>query len=214
MSRELKRFDDALRQVGIQGVTDLVERWVRRSTKFRAASLPWATEYHSVGGDLTWQARYGAGQFQIDGVPSAAQLRFLWDDWGERVLGEGTFEGLAAQARELVRRGGPFGGPMPQGALRWIDSGPLSRCARKLGEIRVEKTTPGVVAAMRVFPDGRFTFQLITAGSPTKDLMAQLKDGDPVSLAIGGARIPWCFADCSPILGYIHAPPYELLLTC
>ena len=213
MSRELKRFDDALRQVGIQGVTDLVERWVRRSTTFRAAILPWASQYQPVDGDFrTWRVRYGAGQFQIDGVPSEARLRFLWDDWGERVLGEGTFEELAARARELVRRGGPFGGPMPQGALRWIDSGPVSRCARKLGEIRVETTTPGVVTAMRVFPDGRFTFQLVTPGALPEELMTQLKQDDPVSLAIGGARIPWCFADCSPILGYIHAPPYELLL--
>jgi len=214
MSRELKRFDGVLRRGGIQGVDDLVERWVRRSRKFRAATLPWSTQVQPGGGDFrTWRVRHGEGQFQIDGVPGEGRLRFLWDDWGERVLGEGTFEELAAKARELVRRGGPFGGPLQEGEVQWIDSGPLSRCARKRGEIRIDRTTPGVVTAIRVCPDGRFTFQLLTPDEPNlEELMSKLRKEDPVSLAIGGGRIPWCFADCTPIVGYVHAPPYELLL--
>ena len=59
MSGHRERFDEALTQIGIQGVTGLVERWADFSRQFRTATLDWDSQMLTYEGDLqTWTAKH------------------------------------------------------------------------------------------------------------------------------------------------------------
>jgi hypothetical protein len=204
MSGHQERFDEALNKIGILGVTDLVERWTEHSRQFRTATLEWDSWLLSFESDLrTWKARHGADHFRIDGLHDDARLYYVWHEWGERALGDGPVDRLMVMARELIRRGGPFGGPTPVEGIR---------AAHKTSEVRLERALHGVFALSRVDHDGRFAFRLVNRVEQRDQALPGVNQAEPLTLAIAGIRVPWCFADCSPILGYIHAPPHELLL--
>ena len=213
MSGHRERFDEALTQIGIQGVTGLVERWADFSRQFRTATLDWDSQMLTYESDLqTWTAKHGPGHFRIDGLPNDSRLYYVWQGWGERALGDGTADVLMTMARDLIRLGGPFGGPTPT-----VDMPPLStelriRHARKKSEVRLERSLPGVFSLARVDHDGKFALRLLGRVNQGEPLIPEVLKAEPLTLAIAGTRIPWCFTDCFPIVGYIHAPPHELLL--
>lgn len=213
MSGTLEQFAEVLTGIGIRGVPGLLEQWAERSQQFRAATLAWDAWVQSDDGKYRrWIAKYGPGQFRIDGTVSEAELRFTWQDWGDRVLGEGTAEDLFLRARALVRQGGPFGGPEVPARSGPLVAEKLIQHATPTGEIRIETSLPGFITVSKVRPDGSFVFELVNQGDRPAEIIQTVKRAEPVTLAIAGARLRWCFADCRPILGYVHAPPYELLL--
>lgn len=213
MSGHRARFDEALNKIGILGVTDLVERWTDHSRQFRTATLEWDSWLLSFESDLrTWTAKHGADHFRIDGLYDDARLYYVWQDWGERALGDGSVDSLMNLARDLIRQGGPFGGPTPIDGMKMSKTEWRIRAAHKTSEVRIERALHGLFALSRVDHDGKFAFRLVNRVEQRAQALPGVQQAEPLTLAIAGVRVPWCFADCSPILGYIHAPPHELLL--
>ena len=106
MSGHRERFDEALTQIGIQGVTGLVERWADFSRQFRTATLDWDSQMLTYESDLqTWTAKHGPGHFRIDGLPNDSRLYYVWQGWGERALGDGTADVSMTKGGDIIALG-------------------------------------------------------------------------------------------------------------
>ncbi len=217
MQDEQEIIDAALRRMAIHsgGTRELVERWTRRVGMFRAATLEWKVGPSRPDGATSWTAEHGGHHFRIDATQDVGQLYFCWAELGERPLGDGTVKVLMARARDLVRLGGPFGGPPsgPTTAAPRNESMPQSRGSSARGETRLEALQLGLsLLLLHIRPEGALAFRLITHSAQAQGEASRMAEADPITLAIHGARVPWQFADCLPLFGFVQAPPYELLL--
>lgn len=216
MTDDKKKLQAAFERLGIQeSPATLVERWVARRRELRATTLLWDRHELSPGSEFgSWHARHGKNLFRIDGHERDARLHYFWHGQGERVLGEGTLAELSALALTLVRRGGPFGGPPPDGEQileRRVGEGErVFLC--KNGELRLRKIQATLFVGHFLWPDGRFAFRLPSTAEAIKAAGKELMRAAPLTLAISGARVPWHHVDTLPWLGTIHAAPYELML--
>lgn len=217
MTDDEKNLQAAFEWLGIQdSPATLVERWVARRRELRATTLLWDRRELSPGRELgSWYARHGKNQFRIDGLERDARLHYFWHGQGERVLGEGTLAELSDLALTLVRRGGPFGGPPPDGEQileRRVGEGErMFLC--KDGELRLRKVQAALFVGHFLWPDGRFAFRLPSTAEAIKAAGKELMRAVPLTLAISGARVPWHHVDTLPWLGTIHAAPYDLMLS-
>ena len=216
MQDEQEIIDAALRRMAIHsgGTRELVERWMRRAGMFRAAILEWKEGSSRPDGATSWTAEHSGHHFRIDATQDVGRLYFCWAELGERPLGDGTVEALMARARDLVRLGGPFGGPPsgPATAAQRNEFMPQSRGSGARGETRLEMLQLGLSLLLHIRPEGVLAFRLITHTAQAQAEASRLAEADPITLAIHGARVPWQFADCLPLFGFVQAPPYELLL--
>ena len=216
MQDEQEKVDAALRRMAIHsgGTRELVERWMRRAGVFRAATLEWKVGPSRPDGATSWTAEHGGHHFRIDATQDVGRLYLCWAELGERPLGDGTVKALMARARDLVRLGGPFGG-LPSGpatAAPRIEFMPQSRGSGARGETRLEMLQLGLSLLLHIRPEGVLAFRLITHSAQAQAEASRMAEADPITLAIHGARVPWQFADCLPLFGFVQAPPYELLL--
>jgi hypothetical protein len=216
MQDEQEKVDAALRRMAIHsgGTRELVERWMRRAGVFRAATLEWNVGPSRPDGATSWTAEHGGHHFRIDATQDVGRLYFCSAELGERPLGDGTVEALRARARDLVRLGGPFGG-LPSGpatAAPRIEFMPQSRGSGARGETRLEMLQLGLSLLLHIRPEGALAFRLITHSAQAQAEASRMVEADPITLAIHGTRVPWQFADCLPLFGFVQAPPYELLL--
>ena len=216
MQDEQEIIDAALRRMAIHsgGTRELVERWMRRAGVFRAATLEWKVGPSRADGATSWTAEHGGHHFRIDATQDVGRLYLCWAELGERPLGDGTVKALMARARDLVRLGGPFGG-LPSGpatAAPRIEFMPQSRGSGARGETRLEVLQLGLSLLLHIRPEGALVFRLITHSAQVQAEASRMAEADPITLAIHGARVPWQFADCLPLFGFVQAPPYELLL--
>lgn len=216
MQDEQEKVDAALRRMAIHsgGTRELVERWTRRAGMFRAATLEWKVGPSRPDGATSWAAEHGGHHFRIDATQDVGRLYFCSAELGERPLGDGTVEALRARARDLVRLGGPFGGLSsgPATAAPRIEFMPQSRGSGARGETRLEMLQLGLSLLLHIRPEGALVFRLITHSAQVQTEGTRMAEADPITLAIHGARVPWQFADCLPLFGFVQAPPYELLL--
>lgn len=196
---------------GIRGV-------VRRFREHRAAlqelALRWRSEPQTKGGPPVEFAEHPCGLFLLEVMESGTgRLVHSWPGWGRRTLGTGSPEQLRSDALHILRGGGPFGGPMiaragdhivqvrqPQGGMRQtLSDGSEARIlllARK-------------VLTVRIWPNGQFAQLTVVK---TADEASKLIEDDAEHLSLGSTRVPWLFTEMHPVIGTIHADPYDLLL--
>lgn len=200
-----------------EGLHALVERWRQHTRARAAASLIW--EYQD--GPLfppRHQAAHDHGIFIVDAMNDGDEwvLKHEWPGWGWRELGGGTVPGLKKRALQLMRDGGPFGGP----AHIFRGAGPTTRSpvsgmlryASPDGELRTGTFLPGLSVLLHVRLDGTFALrQLAPAdlGEPAKLATAL---GPVESLVLAQARTPWTFTETWPLLGLIRATAFDVLL--
>lgn len=196
------------------GVRGVVRRFHERTAALQELALRWHPEPPTPGVPLVESALHPDGQFLLEvGVTGIGKLVHVWPGWGRRTIGTGNPDHLRSEATRLLRRGGPFGGPTiaraserivqvqdPRGGMRqpMID-GSESR-VRTLGQ----KTL-----IVRIWSDGKFAQAQLISGQPDPGKMI---DDDAEYLSFGSARTPWTFTDVNPLVGTIHADPYDLLL--
>lgn len=216
MPDEQEIVDAALRRMAIHsgGTRELVNRWTQRASAFRSATLEWEVGPSRPDGATSWTAEHGGQHFRIEATQDVGHLYSCWAELGERLLGDGTVEALMARARDLVRLGGPFGGPPsgPAAAAPRNEFMPQSCGSGARGETRLEVLQHGLSLLLHIRPEGALAFRLITHSAQAQAEASRMAEADPITLAIRGARVPWQFADCLPLFGFVQAPPYELLL--
>ena len=199
------------------GLRGLVNRWRGRAARISGVTLTW--EYHEGG---IFPARHQApadhGIFVLDpiGTHDDWVLKFEWREWGWRALEQGRERELKAKALQILRSGGPFGGPgdiFPRRSPTkpWPPSG-MVRHAAPAGELRVGELVPGVGALLHVALDGTFAQQVLDAqglAHDPADLVGKL--GPVEALVLAGERVPWIFTDVWPLLGRIQVSAFDLL---
>ena len=199
------------------GVHGLVSRWRERAARLAGETLTW--EYQEAG---LFPARHQApadhGIFVLDpdGTHGDWVLKFEWREWGWRALDQGGVRELKEKALQILRSGGPFGGPSDIFRNRsptrpWPPSG-MVRHAAPAGELRVGELVPGVGALLHVAVDGTFAQRALDAQGLTHD-PAELarKLGEVETLVLAGERVPWIFTDVWPLLGRIKVSAFDLL---
>lgn len=216
MPDEQEIVDAALRRMAIHsgGTRELVDRWARRAGVFRSATLEWKVGPSRPDGATSWTAAHGGHHFRIEATRDVGRLYFCWAELGDLPLGDGTVEALMIRARDLVRLGGPFGGPPsgPATAGPRNEFMPPSHGSGARGETRLEVLQLGLSLLLHIRPEGALVFRLITHSAQAQAEASRMAEADPITLAIRGAPVPWQFADCLPLFGFVQAPPYELLL--
>ena len=199
------------------GLRGLVNRWRGRAARIAGVTLTW--EYQEGG---IFPARHQApadhGIFVLDpiGTHDDWVLKFEWREWGWRALEQGRERELKAKALQILRSGGPFGGPgdiFPRRSPTkpWPPSG-MVRHAAPAGELRVGELVPGVGALLHVALDGTFAQQVLDAqglAHDPADLVGKL--GPVEALVLAGERVPWIFTDVWPLLGRIQVSAFDFL---
>jgi hypothetical protein len=196
------------------GVRGIVRRFRERAVGLQELTLRWQPDPPPAGVAGGQTATHPGGIFYLEvGGTGIGKLVHMWPGRGRRTFGTGNPEHLRSEALRILRRGGPFGGPTvaragehvvqvhePQGGTRQPQSDG--------SEIRALLLEPHVLA-MRIWPDGKFAQLPMAAGKndPTK-----LLEDDAEYLSFGSTRTLWMFADAHPIVGTMHAEPYDLLL--
>jgi hypothetical protein len=151
----ISEIEGRLATYGIQGgVHALVERWRAHVVAVERAALTWERQF-DPGLPPRQQASHGFGIFTLDAteVPDEWLLRHEWPGWGWREYGHGTARDLKSRALQLVRAGGPFGGP----ASIFRSAGPTLPCAASGmlrhaspdGELRTGTFLPGLSVCSR-----------------------------------------------------------------
>lgn len=199
------------------GLHALVERWQQHTQACAAASLIW--EYQD--GPLfppRHQAAHDHGIFIVDATNYGDEwvLKHEWPGWGWRELGGGTVPGLKKRALQLMREGGPFGGPAhifraADPTTRSPVSGML-RHASPDGELRTGTFLPGLSVLLHVRLDGTFALRQLDPadlGEPAKLATAL---GPVESMVLAQGRVPWTFTESWPLLGLIRATAFDVLL--
>ena len=203
---------------GIQGgVHALVLRWREHVLALEHASLRW--EHHfDPGFPERQQASHDLGIFTLDATDIEGEwlLRHEWPGWGWREYGYGDAHKLKSRALELVRAGGPYGGP--EHIFRRASptaKSPTSNMLRHAlpgGELRIGDLAPGVGVVLQVRLDGTFASRTLTLedrASNLSELAAAL--GPAESSVSGQRRVPWVFANVWPLLGVIRTSTLDLL---
>ena len=210
-----ERVDEHLVGMGYgAGVRGVVRRYRERVAALQELTLRWAPDPPQPSAPPAESAIHPGGVFLLEnGGAATGQLSHVWLGWGRRVIESGDPEHLRLLALRILRRGGPFGGPTnarkgeqivqvrdPQAGMRQ----PISD-GSELRAIVLEQGMLGV----RIWPSGKFA-QLPVAKS--SDLFSKVIEDDSEHLSFGSTRTPWTFTDLHPLVGTIHAAPYELLL--
>jgi len=65
------------------------------------------------------------------------------------------------------------------------------------------------VLTVRIWPNGQFAQLTVVK---TADEASKLIEDDAEHLSLGSTRVPWLFTEMHPVIGAIHADPYDLLL--
>jgi hypothetical protein len=199
------------------GVHGLVSRWRGRAARLAGETLTW--EYQEAGlFPERHQAPADQGIFVLDQDRRHGDwvLKFEWREWGWRALDQGGVRELKEKALQILRSGGPFGGPSDIFRHRsptrpWPPSG-MVRHAAPAGELRVGELVPGVGALLHVALDGTFAQRALDAqGLPHDPAELAGKLGEVEALALAGGRVPWIFTDVWPLLGRIKASAFDLL---
>jgi len=196
------------------GLHALVERWRQHTRARAAASLIWEYQDDPLF-PPRHQAAHDHGIFIVDPTNDGDDwvLKHEWPGWGWRELGGGTVPGLKERALQLMRDGGPFGGP----AHIFRGAGPTTRSpasgmlrhASPDGELRTGTFLPGLSVILHVRLDGTFALRQLDPadlGEPAKTL------GPVESLALAQGRAPWTFIELWPLLGLIRAAVFDVLL--
>lgn len=201
------------------GVHALVERWRAHVVAVERVALSWERQF-DPGLPPRQQASHGVGIFTLDAtemVPDEWLLRHEWPGWGWREYGHGTARYLKSRALQLVRAGGPFGGP----AFIFRSAGPTQRSAANgmlrhaspIGELRTGDFVPGLSVALQVRLDGTFALRTLdpadrSHGEPVKP-PAEL--GPVEALVLAQQRVPWTFTEIWPLLGTIQTSTFNIL---
>lgn len=203
---------------GIQGgVHALVLRWREHASALERASLRW--EHHfDPGFPERQQASHDLGIFTLDATNMEGEwlLRHEWRGWGWREYGYGDARELKSRALELVRAGGPFGGPehifrRASPTAKCPTSGML-RHAMPDGELRIGDLVPGLGAVLHVGLDGTFAPRTLDPNDRQADLAKLAAALGPAESSVAGRRrMSWIFADVWPLLGIIRTSTYDLL---
>ncbi len=203
---------------GVQGgVHALVLRWHDHALALERASLHW--EHHfDPGFPERQQASHDLGIFTLDAthVEDEWLLRHEWRGWGWREYGYGDARELKSRALEMVRAGGPFGGPehIFRRASPIVESptSDMLRHASPGGELRIGELVPGLGVVLHVRLDGTFAPRTLGPDDRQAEL-AKLAaaQGSAESSVAGQRRVPWIFADVWPLLGVIRTSTFDLL---
>ncbi len=215
----ISEIEGRLATYGIQGgVHALVERWRAHVVAVERAVLTWERQF-DPGLPPRQQASHGFGIFTLDAteVPDEWLLRHEWPGWGWREYGYGTANDLKSRALQLVRAGGPFGGP----ASIFRSAGPTLPCAASgmlrhaspAGEMRTGDFGPGLSVVLQVQLDGAFALRTLgpadrSHGEPVKP-PAEL--GPVEALVLAQQRVPWTFTELWPLLGTIQTSAFNIL---
>jgi hypothetical protein len=199
------------------GLHALVLRWREHALALERASLRWEHQF-DPGFPERQQASHGLGIFTLDATNLEGEwlLRHEWRGWGWREYGYGDARELKSKALEMVRSGGPFGGPehIFRRASHTAKSptSEMLRYATTGGELRIGNLAPGLGVVLHVRPDGTFASRTLDPddrqAEPAK-LAAAL--GPAESSVSGQRRVPWIFADVWPLLGVIRTSTFDLL---
>lgn len=203
---------------GIQGgVHALVLRWREHVLAMERASLRW--EHHfDPGFPERQQASHDLGIFTVDATNVEGEwlLRHEWRGWGWREYGYGDACELKSKALELVRAGGPFGGPehifrRASPTVKSPTSGML-RHASPDGELRIGDLAPGLGVVLHVRLDGTFAPRMLGPDDRQAELAKVAAVHGPAESSVSGQRrVPWIFADVWPLLGVIRTSTFDLL---
>ncbi len=203
---------------GIQGgVHALVLRWREHALALERASLQW--EHHfDPGLPERQQASHDLGIFTLDATNVEGEwlLRHEWRGWGWREYGYGNARELKSKALELVRAGGPFGGPehifrRASSTAKSPTSGML-RHAMPGGELRIGDLAPGLRVVLQVRLDGMFASRTLSPDDRQFDLAKLAAALGPAESSVSGQRrVPWILADVWPLLGVIRTSTFDLL---
>ena len=203
---------------GIQGgVHALTLRWREHALALERASLRWEHQF-VLGFPERQQASHDGGIFTLDATDVKGEwlLRHEWCGWGWREYGCGDARVLKARALELVRAGGPFGGP--EHIFRRASStakSPMSgmlRHAMPGGELRIGDLAPGLGVVLHVRPDGTFAPRMLSPDDRQADLAKLAAALGPAESSVyRQRRVPWIFADVWPLLGVIRTSTFDLL---
>jgi len=203
---------------GIQGgVHALVLRWREHALALERASLRWE-QHFDPGFPERQQASHDLGIFTLDATHVEGEwlLRHEWRGWGWRGYGHGDAHELKLRALELVRAGGPFGGPeqiyrRASPTAKSPTSGML-RHASTDGELRIGNLAPGLGVVLHVRPDGTFAPRTLGSDDRQAELAKVAAAHGPAESSVSGQRrVPWIFADVWPLLGVIRTSTYDLL---
>ena len=210
-----ERVDQHLVGMGYgAGVRGVVRRYRERVAALQELTLRWAPDPPQPSAPPAESAIHPGGVFLLEnGGAATGQLTHVWLGWGRRVIESGDPEHLRLLALRILRRGGPFGGPTnarkgeqivqvrdPQAGMRQ----PISD-GSELRAIVLEQGMLGV----RIWPSGKFAH---LPSATWGDLFSKVIEDDAEHLSFGSTRTPWTFTDLHPLIGTIHAAPYELLL--
>lgn len=199
------------------GVHALVLRWRERSLALERASLHWEHQF-DPGLPERQQAPHSLGIFTLDATNVEGEwlLRHEWRGWGWREYGYGDARELKSRALEMVRAGGPFGGP--ENIFR--RASPTATCpmsgmlrhASPGGELRVGNLAPGLGAILHIGLDGTFTPRMLSPDDRQAELAKLAAALGPAETSVSGQRrVPWIFADVWPLLGVIRTSTCDLL---
>jgi len=199
------------------GLHALVERWRQHTRACAAASLTW--EYQD--GPLfppRHQAAHDHGIFIVDAINDGDEwvLKHEWPGWGWRELGGGTVSTLKKRALQLMREGGPFGGPAH--IFRAADPTTMSpvsgmlRHAAPDGEMRTGTFLPGLSVLLHVRLDGTFALRHLDPANLSEPEKMANSLGPVESMVLAQGRVPWTFTEIWPLLGLIRATAFDVLL--
>lgn len=215
MIGDLEGADECLVGMGYAaGTRGVARRFRAHAAALQELALRWHPEPPLPATPTAESAVHPNGIFLLDlDGPDKGRLTHVWPGWGRRSLGVGSPEDMRSQALNIVRQGGPFGGPTiarkgehvvqvrePQGGMRH----PLAD-GSEIRTLLLGHQTLGV----RIWPDGKFA-QLPIAGS--LDALAKVIEDDAEHVSISTRRTAWTFTNLHPLVGMIRTDSCDLLL--
>lgn len=195
------------------GIRGAVRRFRERVVALQELDLRWQAAPPEAGGPGGETAAHPGGVFYLEALgTNSARLVHVWPGWGRRTIKSGQPERMRSEALDLVRKGGPFGGPtLARTGERVVQvHEPHGGTRSPLGdgsEIRGLILEPHHVS-LRIWPDAKFAqIPMTVPNDPTK-----LIEDDAEYLTFGPGRTLWAFTDVHPLVGAMRADPYDLFL--